>query len=397
LVFKDPAPVVDEARKDEEHIAPKELDAHEDEPASPAKETVHMDGSDDVASPTLSSSGSIPNRHSPTIDSPSSVVEVSPPSAKQHASKSATQPSSPPRTPKRGRRKSSGKKSTKGATNSSAIELLHSDDEDDALSHENEPENFGLATVTMEGTVFTPPCVFSVNVSRDRYRIVTKSPPGSPGTTSSSTSVTSFHCQHITSLHFHYARPDSTSSPNTRSTHPAAQEICFLSISVLHSPPQTVTKHALLEFKSDIDLLRCIEVLRTASALQKLLEGAELPPKLFASHAQVLLAHYASQKTPATLMKARRDRFVGDQHPDQKLFYYPLEGCDAEKIEDVANNLTEAKGPAPAGLTSHSSPNLPITGHHNVLVGDYLRLAPGVMLNDPLINFFLCWYVPFSL
>jgi hypothetical protein len=165
----------------------------------------------------------------------------------------------------------------------------------------------------------------------------------------------------------------------------------------LHSPPQPVSKHALLEFKSDLDLLRCIELLRTHAAFHKLLNGADLPPKYFSSYAKVLLAHYAAEKKPTTVTKPCRDRFVGDQHPDRKLFNYPIQGGDPEKIEAVANNLTEAKGPVLARSTINTAPNLPIKAYQTVVVGDYLRLAPGQKLNDPLINFFLCWYVPFSL
>jgi hypothetical protein len=276
------------------------------------------------------------------------------------------------------------------------IELMHSDDEADELARDDKAEFFALVTASIDETVFTSPCFFSVNVPGDRYQIITKSPLGMPGTSRSSTAPTSFPGKHVKSLHFHYARPDSTASPNTRSTHPAAQEICFLSM-YLHSPPQPVSKHALLEFKSDLDLLRCIELLRTHAAFHKLLNGADLPPKYFSSYAKVLLAHYAAEKKPTTVTKPCRDRFVGDQHPDRKLFNYPIQGGDPEKIKAVANNLTEAKGPVLARSTINTAPNLPIKAYQTVVVGDYLRLAPGQKLNDPLINFFLCWYVPFSL
>jgi hypothetical protein len=163
----------------------------------------------------------------------------------------------------------------------------------------------------------------------------------------------------------------------------------------LHFPPSPAHQHALLEFKSDLDLLSCLELLRTNDALRDLL--ADLPQKHFSLYAKALLAHYEAQKQPATVSKRRRDRFVGDKDPDQKLLYYPIDGGKPEEIEAVAKNLTEAKGPAlPMSTTSNLARNLPITGFHTLTVGDYLCLAPGEYLNDALINFWLCWYVPFS-
>jgi hypothetical protein len=242
----------------------------------------------------------------------------------------------------------------------------------------------------MEDTVSTSPCIFSVNVPGDEYELMTPSSGGSPGRNRSKMIRTSFQGKHVKSLSFHYARPDSTLSPNTRSTHPAAQEICFLSI-YLHFPPSPTHQHVLLEFKSDLDLLSCLELLRTHDGFRKVL--VDLPQKHFSSYAKALLSHYEAQQQNGTVSKCRPDRFIGDRDPDHILLSYPILGANPEEIEAAARNLTEAKGPPLARSTTNPSPNLPLLGGVTLRVKDYVTLAPGELLNDNVVNFWLCWYV----
>jgi Ulp1 family protease len=144
--------------------------------------------------------------------------------------------------------------------------------------------------------------------------------------------------------------------------------------------------------------LSCLDLLRTSDSFRQLL--VDLPQKHFSSYAKALLAHYEAQEQNGTVSKQhvmvskrRPDRFIGDRDPDHKLLNYPIEGADAEDIEAVAQNLTEAKGPPLARATSNSSPNLPPSGYITLRVKDYVTLAPGELRNDNIVNFWLCWYV----
>jgi hypothetical protein len=211
----------DEPCEKQEDSSPKEPDAHADEPGSSSKEMVAVQGSDNVASSTTEVSGA------PVKESPSPVKEVSSSGKKKVGAQPAVQLSPPPSTPVRVSQTLPAMTPTKAATNEAAIELMQSDDE--GQDCDNKPKSFVLMTVTIDEIIYTSPCAFSVDVPGDTYEIVTKPPAGSPVRNRSKMSCTSFQGKHVKALCFHYARPDSTSTPNTRSTHPAAQEICFLS------------------------------------------------------------------------------------------------------------------------------------------------------------------------